>query len=274
MKHSPSSKYMTVAMYNGGWEDGEDLGTFTDVELFTTMTRPVGGKRGRWIVNHAESRDANADAGTPYVIGTYEAGPGYSLPPEGTEQQNLMMKSQAGGMATIDAFLRKAAEVAAGREDWEQAASYYERMEQVSRPGSEDALAADIGDQLAQPAQLGLGGLDHLEAPPAPLGVALVHPHQVAREERRLLAAGAGPDLDDRGPRVGGVARQQRQLERLLGLGQAGAQGGGLLAHALDLGHLAWAFGLNVAWLGGGMMIYAWLLRASRERGALTQIGE
>jgi len=43
---------------------------------------------------------------------------------------------------------------------------------------------------------------------------------------------------------------------------------------SLDMAHLAWAFGLNILWLGGGMLIYAGLLRASRNRGALTQIGE
>lgn len=41
-----------------------------------------------------------------------------------------------------------------------------------------------------------------------------------------------------------------------------------------DAGHLAWAFGLNAVWLGGGIFVYAWLLRAARDRGALTQIGE
>jgi ABC-2 type transport system permease protein len=42
----------------------------------------------------------------------------------------------------------------------------------------------------------------------------------------------------------------------------------------LDVSHLAWAFGLNVLWLGGGVLVFAKLLRASRDRGALTQIGE
>jgi len=43
---------------------------------------------------------------------------------------------------------------------------------------------------------------------------------------------------------------------------------------ALDFGHLGLAFGLNVLWLGGGITLYAWLLKSARERGALTQIGE
>ena len=45
--------------------------------------------------------------------------------------------------------------------------------------------------------------------PAMPLGVADVHAEQLGREERRLLAAGAGADLDDDVAVVVGVARQQ-----------------------------------------------------------------
>ncbi|XBQ17499.1 MAG: ABC transporter permease [Oceanicaulis sp.] len=41
-----------------------------------------------------------------------------------------------------------------------------------------------------------------------------------------------------------------------------------------DLGALGAAAALNVVWLGGGVLLYGWLLRSARERGALTQIGE
>ncbi|MFP4518469.1 MAG: ABC transporter permease [Oceanicaulis sp.] len=43
---------------------------------------------------------------------------------------------------------------------------------------------------------------------------------------------------------------------------------------ALDLAHLAAASGLNLLWLGGGVLLYSRLLKSARERGALTQIGE
>ncbi|MEQ8403870.1 MAG: ABC transporter permease [Oceanicaulis sp.] len=43
---------------------------------------------------------------------------------------------------------------------------------------------------------------------------------------------------------------------------------------ALEFAALGWAFALNVVWLGGGVLLYAWMLRSARARGALTQIGE
>ena len=59
-----------------------------------------------------------------------------------------------------------------------------------------------------------------LEAPALGLGIALVHAKQVAGEQRRLVAAGAGADLEHRRALVGGVARKQLQREVALGLGQ------------------------------------------------------
>ena len=50
---------------------------------------------------------------------------------------------------------------------------------------------------------------------PVLLRVARVHAQQLGREQRRLLAAGAGPDLDDDVAVVVGVAREQRDLEVL-----------------------------------------------------------
>ena len=47
---------------------------------------------------------------------------------------------------------------------------------------------------------------------PLGLGVALVHAEQVGGEQRRLFAAGAGADLEDRRAVVGLVLRQQREL--------------------------------------------------------------
>ncbi len=53
------------------------------------------------------------------------------------------------------------------------------------------------------------------------LGVALVHAVEVAREQRRLLAAGAGADFEDRALVVGLVAGQEGELDRLLELRNA-----------------------------------------------------
>ena len=55
--------------------------------------------------------------------------------------------------------------------------------------------------------------LEHLELPAAPLGVALVHAEEVGREQRRLVAARAGADLDDDVASRPASSRHQRGLE-------------------------------------------------------------
>ena len=64
-------------------------------------------------------------------------------------------------------------------------------------------------DDLLDAAEVALGEADHLDPPALQLGVALVHAQEVAREQRRLVAARAGTDLDDRVLLVGDVLRQQ-----------------------------------------------------------------
>ena len=90
-------------------------------------------------------------------------------------------------------------------------------------------LPGHLRHQLAKAAELGRRGLDHLPAPAARLGEPLVHPRQVGGEERRLLAAGPGADLEDRRALVGVVPRQQRQLHRPLRPGQRRADARQLL---------------------------------------------
>ena len=77
-------------------------------------------------------------------------------------------------------------------------------------------LAADAERDLAVAAGAGLGGVEHLQPPALALGVALVHAEQVGGEQRGLVAAGAAADLDDRVLLVGGVARQEGDLQLLL----------------------------------------------------------
>ncbi len=81
----------------------------------------------------------------------------------------------------------------------------------------EHALALDRGDRFLEPARFGGRGRDQLDLPPHPIGIFLVHAEQVAGEQRRLVAAGAGADLEHRRALVGGVAREQRQRQRTLG---------------------------------------------------------
>ncbi len=62
-----------------------------------------------------------------------------------------------------------------------------------------------------------MGGVEHLGAPPLPLGVAQVHPQQVRGEQGRLLAALAGHDLDDDVAVVVGVARDEQAAQVVAG---------------------------------------------------------
>ena len=79
-----------------------------------------------------------------------------------------------------------------------------------------------------------LAGLlfDDLEAPAHPFGIALIHPQQVAGEQRRLVAPGAGPDFQDRGARIGRVLRQKRQPQAVLPFPGCGPSARGISSSA------------------------------------------
>ena len=77
------------------------------------------------------------------------------------------------------------------------------------------ALAVQLEDDLLVAADRRVRGVDHLGTPAQAFRVALVHAEEVGGEERRLVAAGPSADLDDHVLLVGGVLRQQRQLELL-----------------------------------------------------------
>ena len=81
----------------------------------------------------------------------------------------------------------------------------------------EHAIAGDRGDGFLVAADVGLRGVDQLELPAIFLGEALVHAQQVAGEQSRLVAAGAGADFEHRGAFVGAVLGQQLQRQRALG---------------------------------------------------------
>ena len=90
---------------------------------------------------------------------------------------------------------------------------------------AEDALAGDRGDDLLVAADLALGDGVNLHPPAVEGGVALVHAEQVAGEERRLVAAGPGPDLEDgRGVLVPVPGRKQER-DLAFKRRQAGLQG-------------------------------------------------
>ena len=96
---------------------------------------------------------------------------------------------------------------------------------------AEDLVPCDRGDHLLDAARLGLREREQLHLPAAPLGVARVHAEQLAREQRRLVAARAGADLEDHVLVVVGVARDQEQADLALELRAA----------RLELGDLALA---------------------------------
>ena len=101
----------------------------------------------------------------------------------------------------------------------------------------EHACAGDRGDRLLIAAELVGAGGDQFEPPALGLGIALVHAQQIAGEQRRLVAAGAGADFEHRRAIVGGVARQQLQRQRPLGLGHLRLQDRQLLdRHLADVG--------------------------------------
>lgn len=106
---SPNSDYMTIAAYNGGWDEKAPpakpgpKGYFDALTVSQRSHIPRANK-----LNNVKKSD-----GGKYFLGTYEAGPGYNLnglngvkmTPEMIEQENLTMKSLAAGTATLDVFL-------------------------------------------------------------------------------------------------------------------------------------------------------------------------
>jgi hypothetical protein len=89
---------------------------------------------------------------------------------------------------------------------------------------AEAAVRADAlhqGDDLLEPADLGLREVDDVDTPALALGVARVHAEELGGEERRFAAACAGADLEDRAALGVGVLRPQLVLELRLQLADA-----------------------------------------------------
>ena len=73
------------------------------------------------------------------------------------------------------------------------------------------AVAGDLDDRLLDAADAGLVEREDLGRELVRIGVAEVHPQDLVGEQRGLLAARAGPDLEDDVAVVVGVARQQQR---------------------------------------------------------------
>ena len=116
---SPHSHYMTIAAYNGGWDEGEGPTAGDDASLARVLLNPPQSTVPCAVKMHAD-RDRLRAAGNPTLeLGTYEAGPGYALSglnkqarmsPEAVLAQERTMKSLGGGTATLDTFLEFARE--------------------------------------------------------------------------------------------------------------------------------------------------------------------
>ena len=99
------------------------------------------------------------------------------------------------------------------------------------------SCAIDVGDHFLVAAMLALAGGDHLHLPALEGGIALVHAEQVAREDRRLVAAGSGADFEDHVALVGGILGQQQDADLVFQLFDLRFKGG--LLFGSHLGHLA-----------------------------------
>ena len=79
----------------------------------------------------------------------------------------------------------------------------------------ERAAAPDFGDDFLEAAHGAFAGGDHLDLPALQAGEALIHPEQVAGEQRGLVAAGAGADFQHHVAVVHGILGQQRHADLL-----------------------------------------------------------
>ena len=87
-----------------------------------------------------------------------------------------------------------------------------------------DTLARDRGDNLLVAAEIALRRTDQLGFPAVMIGVAAVHAKQVGGEQCGLVTTRAGPDLENGAALVGGILRQQQQLQLMRERPDAGSQ--------------------------------------------------
>jgi hypothetical protein len=117
------------------------------------------------------------------------------------------------------------------------------------------AIAADPADDFAITAKIGFAGRQHFDLPALALGIARIHPKNVAGKQRRLVAAGTGPDFEDDALFVIRVARQQQALQFDFEFGQTRLGGRhlflGKLAH-VGIGEHGFGFGDVVFGLAEG----------------------
>ena len=115
-QNSPRASHVTIAGYNGGWDEGETPAEPTDEGFFKAMAFTPQAAEPKAIECDTTRRSLLAQGKADYHDGTYEAGPGYHLDglngdvmtPQQVESESRTMKSLAGGVATLDSFLCRA----------------------------------------------------------------------------------------------------------------------------------------------------------------------
>jgi len=114
MAKSPSAKLMSVAAYNGGWDEGEGPPQ-QDASSFFNLLNQVSQAEVLVQRHAALAQDIRTSQGRDVMLGTYEGGPGYAMnglngarvSKEQMAEQELVMKSIAAGTATLDNFLMR-----------------------------------------------------------------------------------------------------------------------------------------------------------------------
>jgi hypothetical protein len=112
VKKCPDIKHVTWANYNGGWDEGALPLTADDAGRFLALS-VVPHSMDASNRSFAQARDNMTALGYDIDIGTYEAGPGYSLnglngasiTEAQEEAESQVMKGLCGGTGTLDCFL-------------------------------------------------------------------------------------------------------------------------------------------------------------------------
>lgn len=108
-----ASDLMTIAAYNGGWDEGEGPPRRTKASYFNVLNQVSQSTIPNARDNMDYAEEISADQDRDLIVGTYEAGPGYALDglngaevtDEQAREQEEVMKSRAAGVATLDSFL-------------------------------------------------------------------------------------------------------------------------------------------------------------------------
>jgi hypothetical protein len=115
---TPSSDFLTIAAYNGGWDEDEGPVRATPESYFNVLNQSTQSAKPSAQRYVSDVRNIQKNRERPLSAGTYEAGPGYVLnglngakvTKEQAAEQEIVMKGLAAGTATLDAFLARARE--------------------------------------------------------------------------------------------------------------------------------------------------------------------